>query len=78
MVGIVRALDDMAVFALRALSAVAECSERTTNVGSRGDVDMGIAACIVRAVAAKEMCAGWSVRVSGCVAEVAVFPFGAG
>ena len=38
---------------------------------------MRIAACIIRAVAAKEMSARRGVGVRGCVAEVAILAFGA-
>lgn len=72
MVGIVRALENMAFVTISTLRAEAEGSERTANRSSRGDIDMGIAACTVRAVAAKEMGASWHAVVAGLVGEVAV------
>ena len=57
MVGIVRALEDMTFLTTIALGAVAKGSEGTANGSSRGNIDMGISACSVGAVAAKEMCA---------------------
>lgn len=58
MVGVIRTLEDMTAIALLTLGAIAESSERTANGSRRGDVDVGIAACSVRAVAAKKVRAG--------------------
>jgi hypothetical protein len=70
-IGVLRAFEDVALVTAL-IVAIANTRESSTNRSSRRDMNMRIAACIIRAVAAKEMSARWSVGIRGCVAEVAV------
>lgn len=72
MVGVIRTLEDMTAIALLTLGAIAESSERTANGSRRGDVDVGIAACSVRAVAAKKVRAGRDAMVRRLVRHIAI------
>ena len=68
----------MAFVTLLSLGAVAERGERTADGGSRGNVDVGVAACTVCAVAAQEVGAGRHAVVIKLVGHVAAFTTGAG
>ena len=61
---IVRAFGDVALCTVVSNRAVAKCSERTTNGSRRRYIDVGIGACILGAVAAKEMLARRNAMVS--------------
>ena len=68
MVGIVRALEDMTFVTISSLGAEPKGSEGPADRSSRGNIDMGIAACTVGAVAAKEMGASRHTVVGRIVA----------
>ena len=68
--GILRALEDMTVLTLR-IGTIAVARERRTDGSGRGYFDVRIAACIIRAVAAKEMKARGHALVGDGVTEVA-------
>ena len=70
-VSIVRALDNVTLVAICALGAIAKSGKWTANGSCRRDVNVRIAACIVDAVAAEEVCAGWHAMISDVVREVA-------
>lgn len=72
MVGIVWALEDMTVVTVRTLGTKPKSRKGATNTGSREGIDMGIAACTVRAVAAKEMGACGHAVVSQIVRKIAI------
>ena len=69
-IGVVGAFEDVALVTTL-IVAIANTRESSTNKSSRRDMNMRISACIIRAVAAKEMSARWGVGIRGRVAEVA-------
>lgn len=73
-IDIVGAFEDMTLVTALVVAVAATC-ERSTNRSRRRDVNVRIAAYIVRAVAAKEMGARGGVRVRGRMAEVAIVAF---
>lgn len=66
-IGISRAFEDMAARASLARSAEPESGKRAADRGGRRDGDVGVAACIIGAVAAKEMGAGRHAMVAHLV-----------
>lgn len=76
-IGMVWALEDMATRATLAQCAVSERGKGATDRGRRRDVDVRIPACIIGAVAAKEMSASRDAMVSHLVRQVTIIAGGA-
>lgn len=76
--GKVRTFIDVALVAFGAGVAVSKQGKRTTHKRARGHGDMGIAACIVCAVAVLEVSASRHAVVSRLVGKIADITFGAG
>lgn len=71
-VGIIRALNDMALSTFFSFAAISSRSKSTANGSSKRYVNMRIRACSIRAVAAKEVSASRNTVIGQLMGEVAV------
>ena len=71
MIGIVRALENMTIVTVWTFGAKTESGESTANTSSGGNVNMGVAACTVGAVAAEKVRAGWHAMVGQFMRHIA-------
>ena len=76
LIGKIRTLEHMTLVTV-VVRAIAETCKRSTDRGRGGDVDMGITACIIGAVAAQEVNARRHAVDRHDVAEVTIFASGA-
>lgn len=76
-VSIVRTFKHMTMAAVCSFGAVAQGSEGTADMSRRRHIDVGITACSLRAVAAKEMSTGWHPMISRLMRQVAIVARGA-